>query len=98
MEDFVNEFYEKMYFVEKNGSKTWTMIQKGLRMSKEETEKANEAMEGATECHICGKEFSGDDKKVRDHDHFTGKFRGIAHNSCNLQFSVQKMVPVLFHN
>ena len=98
VEDFVNEFYEKKYFVEEDGSKTWTMVQKGLKMRKEETQKADEAMKVATKCHICDKEFSEDDKKVRDQDHFTGKFRGITHNRCNLQFSVQKMVPVLFHN
>ena len=24
-------------------------------------------------------------KKVRDHDHLSGKYRGAAHNECNLQ-------------
>ena len=37
-------------------------------------------------------------KKVRDHDHFTGKFRGAAHNPCNLQFKKPKFTPVIFHN
>ena len=35
-------------------------------------------------CWICQKEF-GSEKKVRDHCHFTGKFRGAAHVKCNLQ-------------
>ena len=34
-------------------------------------------------CHICKKELLTD--KVRDHCHFTGQYRGAAHNSCNLQ-------------
>ena len=25
-------------------------------------------------------------RKVRDHDHYTGKYRGAAHNDCNLSF------------
>ena len=39
-------------------------------------------------------------KKVRDHDHLTGKFRGAAHKNCNLQTKQDKsnFVPVLFHN
>lgn len=36
---------------------------------------------------------------VRDHCHFTGKFRGVAHNCCNLHFNYSKFkIPVFFHN
>ena len=28
----------------------------------------------ATRCWICEKDFEEDDKKVRDHDHLTGKY------------------------
>ena len=37
-------------------------------------------------------------RKVRDHDHYTGKYRGAAHSICNLRYSNQKVIPVLFHN
>ena len=37
-------------------------------------------------------------KKVRDHCHFTGKYRGAAHVKCNLQFKKPKFTPVIFHN
>jgi len=39
----------------------------------------------------------GEDK-VRDHCHLTGKFRGAAHNECNLQYRVPRFIPVFFHN
>ena len=47
-------------------------------------------------CHICKKEFNND--KVRDHCHFTGKYRGAAHNMCNLRHKIPKNIPVIFHN
>ena len=47
-------------------------------------------------CYICKKEFNND--KVRDHCHFTGKYRGAAHNTCNLRFKIPKNIPVIFHN
>ena len=37
-------------------------------------------------------------KKVRDHCHYTGKFRGAAHSECNLRHKVPKEIPVVFHN
>ena len=36
--------------------------------------------------------------KVRDHCHYTGKYRGAAHNICNLRDKVPKETPVVFHN
>ena len=52
----------------------------------------------ATRCHICFKEFSEDDIKVRDHCHYTGLYRGPAHRSCNLRYRIPNHIPVVFHN
>ena len=50
-------------------------------------------------CYICKKEFHNNDKKkVRDHCHYTGKYRGAAHNICNLRYKVPKEILVVFHN
>ena len=51
-------------------------------------------------CYICKKEFNNNDKKqqkVRYHCHYTGKYRGAAHNICNLRYKVPKEIPVVFH-
>ena len=50
--------------------------------------------------HICKKVFGKkkNQDKVRDHDHYTGKFRGAAHLICNLRYSTQIDIPVFFHN
>ena len=36
--------------------------------------------------------------KVRHHCHFTGKYRGAAHNMCNLRYKIPKNIRVIFHN
>lgn len=52
----------------------------------------------ASVCHICEKEFAGEDVKVRDHCHLSSKYRGAAHESCNLNYKIPKFFPVVFHN
>ena len=43
-------------------------------------------------------EKTGKILKVRDHCHFTGKYRGAAHNECNLKCRKPLILPVIFHN
>ena len=58
----------------------------------------------ATVCHICEKPFAcavGTTDSVRDHCHITGKYRGAAHNVCNLKLRLNPKttaIPVVFHN
>ena len=47
-------------------------------------------------CWICNEPFKGN--KVRDHCHYTGRYRGPACNSCNLKYRKLKFIPVFFHN
>ena len=58
--------------------------------------KEREEFDEATECWICHGELGLD--RVRDHCHLTGKYRGAAHNKCNLQYRRPKFIPVVFHN
>ena len=37
-------------------------------------------------------------RKVKDHCHYTGKLWGAAHSKCNLNYKVQKYIPVVIHN
>ena len=49
----------------------------------------------------CKGEFDDKDKnkkKVKDHCHFTGRYRGAAHNKCNLDYRKPNFTPVVFHN
>ena len=54
-------------------------------------------------CHVCDKPLGAD--RVRDHDHLTGRYRGAAHNVCNLALQPRRgkdgaalQIPVVFHN
>ena len=47
-------------------------------------------------CYICMKDLDSD--KVKDYCYFTGKYRGAAHNTCNLKYKIPKNIPVIFHN
>ncbi len=54
------------------------------------------AFDAAQICSICAKPLYAD--KVRDHDHFTGKYRGAAHSKCNIQMRKTYKVPIFLHN
>ena len=36
--------------------------------------------------------------KVREHCHYTGKYRGTARNICNLLYKIKKEIFIAFHN
>ena len=47
---------------------------------------------------VCSKLIENSDNKVRDHCHISGKYRGAAQWSCNINLKVTKKVLVIFHN
>ena len=52
-------------------------------------------------CHICEESYKDKDIRVRDHCHITGKYRGSAHQDCNLKLRLKPegiKIPVIFHN
>ena len=65
------------------------------------TKKEEENHNNQKVCYICKKDFGANDKKnykVRGHCHYTGKYRGAAHNMYNLRYKVPKEIPIVFHN
>ena len=54
-------------------------------------------------CYTCKKEFDNNDndkkqQKVRDHCHYTGKYRVAAHNICNLGYKIPKEILAVFQS
>ena len=64
------------------------------------TNKDIESYQKQKVCYIYQKKFCCDKNKktIRDHCHYTGKFRGAAHSECDLRYKVPKEIPVVFHN
>ena len=68
------------------------------------TKKRIKSHQNAKLCYICGKKIlkklskSINYRKVRDHCHYTGKYRGATHSICNLKFNVPDEISVVFHN
>lgn len=65
----------------------------------DETQQAE--FDNATNCYVCSEPFGNDKKnrKVLDHCHRTGKYRGAACPTCNLKMRDSfKNIPVFFHN
>ena len=62
------------------------------------TDEENRSYENQKLCHVCEKLFTKDDKKVKDHCHFTGKYTGAAHNGCNMNYKITKNIPIVFDN
>ena len=91
--DNVSEiFVSKLAKVTNNLYKDFYRQPKPLKLTKEE----KISFYKSEICHICNTQLLKD--KVRDHCHFTGQYRGAAHNSCNLQCRKPLILPVIFHN
>ena len=61
------------------------------------TKEEEEEFKQASDCWICHKKLNLEDR-VRDHCHYTGRYRGAAHNICNLKYSKPNNISVFFHN
>ena len=88
--DAAQKFVEML---EKDIREITNIPEKKMIFGKEE----KEPFDKETKCWISEEEFENDDK-VRDHCHFTGRYRGAAHNECNLNYRKPNFTPVVFHN
>ena len=70
------------------------------------TYEENKSYEKQKACHICEGKFCADKddenyknrKKVKDHCHYKGTFKGAAHSKCNLNYKVPKDTSIIIHN
>ena len=85
-EDAVKKFVECME------KEIYAKNMKKIEMKMSDVDKEN--FVANTLCHICGNTLGND--KVRDHDHLTWKYRGAAHNECNLALKLPTFIPIIW--
>ena len=97
-ENAVYKFMEKMLEeVEYCKAVIKKQFNKPLVMTKDDKQRFI-TMDG---CHICSEKYDEKDGHVTDHCHIAGKFRGSAHQECNLKLRIKTedvKIPVIFHN
>jgi hypothetical protein len=90
--DTMDHFFDDIFKLEKQIQQ---IVKISVPMNEEERQKAKQGR--TLDCYLCGKQL--EEVGVADHDHFTGKYRGRAHNKCNLNYNLKNyMIPVFFHN
>ena len=89
--EFIKAIFEEYEYCKKVMKKHFN---KNLIISEEEQQQ----FQLSNVCWMCKKLIDHDDEKVRDHCHVTGKFRGAAHWSCNINLQLTKKLPVIFQN
>ena len=68
------------------------------------TNEQQESYQNAKICRICKEKFEdkcAKDKKyrkVKDHCHYAGEYRGATHRICNLKYSVSTKLAIIFHS
>ena len=100
-EDYIKKLCEKF--------KQLSLETINYEKKKNDTANDEEVMfyEKQKDCNICKEEFciNKNEKsefklyhKVRDHCHYTGKFRGAADSISNLRYVVPNEIPIVAHN
>ena len=93
-EDVAKVFVEKL---EETTRAIYKRFEKDVPMIFDDA--ARKLYNSQTECYACGKPFGKKSlRKVRDHCHYTGKYRGALHSKCNLRLRKGNTIPVFFHN
>lgn len=73
------------------------------RYKSDYTPEEEQSFKEAEKCYLCDLPFikpalNQSDRAVRDHCHYTNRYLGAAHNSCNLRRCTRFQVPIFVHN
>ena len=92
----MKKFYKSL---KKHATETVNFKKKKMKLW---TKEQQESYEGAKTCYICREKFEDENpkdkkyRKVRDHCHYTGEYRGADHSIWDLKYNVPKEILVVF--
>ena len=94
--DAVYKFMEKNVRRKSNGAKKmkYKHFNKDMILTKDD--EIN--YKTADKCYSCNKKYSEKVIRVRDRCHITGKYRGSAHQDCNINYRFTDKITIIFHN
>ncbi|MCE2507588.1 MAG: hypothetical protein J4F36_14200, partial [Nitrosopumilaceae archaeon] len=94
-EDCVKKFID---YIQEEVKRLYAMFPPKAKLELSSDEK--QQYRDAKTCHICKKVFNDpqNNRKVQDHCHYTGQYRGAAHNNCNLRYRIPNFINIESHN
>ena len=96
--DAKEKFVETIFSVYNDVSKKLCKYSKANKTAKL-TPNQQQEFNNATNCYMCNVPFNEQVTKIREHNHFNGKYRGAACQSCNTrEGKASKEITVFFHN
>jgi hypothetical protein len=90
-DDTMEHFYKDLFDIHNKVKFILKTTNKEMNLTEEQQKEFFNTKVGDI-CHICEQKFKKGDKKVRDHDHLNGKYRGAAHDKCNIPFNFKKVI------
>ena len=95
-DNLLKHFYETLDHIEKTFVPLLDQHKKIIVWTNENEQQ----FQNEHKCHICLGDFheQGKLQKVRDHCHYSNKFIGAAHKSCNLLRRRDTNIPIFVHN
>ena len=89
--NFINDVASNIYDLDI----TTKLFRQKLKLNTHEEEEFNKSLQ----CYLCKKQFNEREEKNKEHDHFSGKYRGASCTRCNMSLRLQRrFLPIFFHN
>ena len=92
-----NAIYNFINSIIKESKKSSDVMKKHFNKELVMTKENDKDFENSSKCCISHNFYVNGDVKIRDHCHFTGKYKCCLHRDCNISVKLNHKIPVVFH-